>query len=376
MAWGPGETRLAVVEDGRPAEFSVARAGTVAGAVFLGRVVEVAPRIDAAFVEIGLARPGFLPGGQGLTQGSAVLVQARADGHGAKGALLTADISFAGRFLALSPLRPGFSLSRRLDAADRERLREAAAALVAEGEGVVVRTAAARASAGDLAAELAALRADWGAVDSARAGARAPALLWRPDPLARLLADHPDVVRVMVDDAAAFAAARARFGALVERGATFDDDVEEAFAAALAPVAPLPGGGRLVIERTQALTAIDVDSGPSRPADANAQAVAEIARQLRLRSIGGQIVVDFVSGGGKGSLARLAEELRRAVADDPVPTHVFGVSPLGLVEMTRERRGPALAELMLESGTRASAAAAARAALRAAVAEEIGRAHV
>ena len=99
------------------------------------------------------------------------------------------------------------------------------------------------------------------------------------------------------------------------------------------------------MEATAALTAVDVDSGGSRPADANREAVAAIARQLRLRGIGGQITVDFVSG-PKGTPYKLAAALKRAVASDPIPTHVFGVTPLGMVELTRERRGPSVAEIL------------------------------
>ncbi|HSV28329.1 MAG TPA: ribonuclease E/G, partial [Candidatus Omnitrophota bacterium] len=242
-------------------------------------------------------------------------------------------------------------------------------------EGVVVRTAAARASEADLVAELDALRADWAVIDQRRHG-KPPDVVWRPDPLAALLAEHPAVERVWVDDAAAFAAARARFGEVVARAAgdAFTlHDADEAFDQALAPSVALPCGGRVTFETTAALTAIDVDSGPAGANEANAQAVAVIARHVRLRSLGGQMAVDFVSGGGKGAIARLAAALKEAVAADPVPTHVFGVSPLGLVELTRERRGPALAELMWEVEHRPTTEAAALSALRRAMAEAAHR---
>ena len=128
-------------------------------------------------------------------------------------------------------------------------------------------------------------------------------------------------------------------------------------------VVALPSGGRLVIEPSAALTAIDVDSGSARPADANREAVREIACQLRLRRIGGQIVVDFVSG-PRGASYRLAAALKKAVATDPTPTHVFGVTPLGMVEMTRERRGAPLTELLCRRSLEPSADSVALAALR------------
>ena len=187
--------------------------------------------------------------------------------------------------------------------------------------------------------------------DGFPAAGEAPALLRRPDPLERLRA--------------AFSEARIAPNA--------HHEVDEVLAAALDPVVPLPGGGRLVIEQTAALTAIDVDSAGRRPAEANMAAVAEIARQLRLRSIGGQAVVDFVSGRDRKPLYRLAEALRQAVAADPVPTHVFGVSPLGLVELTRERHGASLAELLCRRAQAATPETLALAALRSLLAETLAR---
>lgn len=177
----------------------------------------------------------------------------------------------------------------------------------------------------------------------------APVLLRRPDPLERLRAAFPEAP--MTPDA--------------------HHEVDEVLEAALDPVVPLPGGGRLVIEQAAALTAIDVDSAGARPAEANGAAVAEIARQLRLRNIGGQVVVDFVSGRDRKPLFRLAEALKQAVVADPVPTHVFGVSPLGLVELTRERRGPSLGELLCRRSQAATPETLALAALRRLLAEAL-----
>ncbi|EME69702.1 ribonuclease G and E [Paramagnetospirillum caucaseum] len=187
--------------------------------------------------------------------------------------------------------------------------------------------------------------------DGFPASGEAPARLRRPDPLERLRAAFPEAG--IVDNA--------------------HHEVDEALAAALDPVVPLPGGGRLVIEPTAALTAMDVDSGGTRPAEANAAAVAEIARQLRLRNVGGQVVVDFVSGRDRKPLFRLAEALKQAVAADPVPTHVFGVSPLGLVELTRERRGPSLVGLLCRRAQAATPETLALAALRSLLAETLAR---
>lgn len=212
---------------------------------------------------------------------------------------------------------------------------------LSEGGGVVVRVRAeGRGGKGPLLAPQ----------DGFSAEGEAPAPLRSSDPLERLRAAFPD--------------------APVAEGHA---EVDEALEAAISPVVPLLGGGRLVIETAAALTAIDVDSGSMRPADANRAAVAGIARQLRLRNIGGQVVVDFVSGRDRKPLHRLAGELKAAVAADPVPTHVFGVSTLGLVELTRERRGPSLAELLCRRSVGPTPETLALAALRRLLAEALAR---
>lgn len=366
-SWGPGESRLALVRDGRLADLVLLRPELLAGAVVLGRVVEVAPKLGAVFVDIGQDKPGFLQG-KGLTQGAAVLVQVKADAQGGKGATLTADIQLPGRSLAYTPFRPGIAASRKLSEDKRDRLLERLEAAAVEGEGIVARTHAINAAEGELEAELATLRAAWAGIQQQAGQGNAPQVLWRPDPLARLLADNPGVARVLVDDALLLPAAKAAFSGVVEHyrdGPLFTlYDVEDAIAAALDPIVPLPCGGRVAFEPTAALTAIDVDSGGASGIEANQQAVAIIARQLRLRNIAGQMVVDFVSGGGKGALFKLVASLKQAVARDPIATHVIGVTPLGLVELTRERKGPSLAELTQDRVLGPNADAVALAALR------------
>lgn len=376
-SWGPGESRLALVSGGKLVQYTLARPDLAQGAIFLGRVVEVSKPLDAVFVDIGQDRPGFLPGAAGRGQGDALLVQVRADAQGGKGPKLTSKPSLTGRYLTYAPSRPGVTAARELRPEEAERLLAALTPLARPEEGVMLRLSAATRSAPELGYDLDCLRADWAEITEAARTAKAPARLWTPDPLLALLAENPKVERVLVDDAGAQAALRGRYGALVEihRGGPLFElyDVADAIEGALSPVVALRSGGSLTIEPTSALTAIDVDSGPSSPAKANAEAVDEIARQLRLRNLGGQVVVDFVSGGGKGAMFKLLPALKRAVARDPVPTHVIGVTPLGLVELTRERRGPSLPELMQETGTRLSPRAAALAALRLLLAEAAHR---
>ncbi|MGE5503170.1 MAG: ribonuclease E/G [Actinomycetota bacterium] len=373
VAWGPGQTRMALVEDGRVVEFALDRPDLLAGALVLGRVVEVARTLDGAFVDIGTDRPAWLQGAKalGLSVGGLITATVRSDARDAKGAVLAAPVALAGRFLTWFPGRPGVTAPRSLDPA----LVEAAGGLLQPGEGLALRPAAH--DPGQVADELARLRADWAGTHAVCRAGRAPAVLWRPHPLLRLLAEAPRVARVFVDDPALLAELRPLVpeAQLLRTGPVFElFDAEDAWTEALSPTVALPGGGRLTIEPTQALTAVDVDSGPANAAEANHAAVAALARQLRLRNIGGQLAVDFVSTKkGRGALAALAAELKQAVAADPVPTHVFGVSPLGLVELTRERRGHALGELLLESGTRPTADTVARAALARVLAEAARR---
>lgn len=300
-SWGPGQSRLALLAGERVVELVIDRSDSLTGAVFLGRVSSVDRALDAAFVEIGQDRPGFLPDAKmlGISEGAAVAVRVRADARGGKGAKLV--------------MVPDDALS-----------------------------------------------------DPA---AKPPCLLRRSHVLERLLAEHPGIVRVEVDDAAALAEARHFFPQAKRRALPeLDDIVEEA----LSPVVLLPSGGRLVMETTAALTAVDVDSGASRPVDANREAVAAIARQIRLRGIGGQITVDFVSG-PKGTPYKLAAALKRAVAADPTPTHVFGVTPLGMVELTRERRGRPAADILCRRSTELTADSVALEALRRVLAEADAR---
>lgn len=373
-SWGPGESRLALVRDGRLVDLAVIRPSLLAGAVVLGRVVELAPKMGAVFVDIGQDKPGFLQGVK-LNQGASVLVQVKADAQGLKGAVLTTEVVLSGRFIAYTPMRPGLSVPRKLSDDRRAILQERLACMMHDDEGIVARLHAVNADEPALEADLTALRGQWQQMQQGQREARAPAVLWRPDPLDRMLSDHPGVSRVLVDDDLAFAQAQARFGGLVERhrgGPVFDlYDTEDAVAACLAPVVPLPCGGRVTFQGTAALTAIDVDSGPAQPIEANQQAVSVIARQLRLRNIAGQIIVDFVSAGGKGALIKLIAALKQSISSDPTATHVIGATALGLVEMTRERRGPSLSDLMVENVALLSPQAAALRALRLVLAEAV-----
>ncbi len=343
----PFGMRAGLLADGRLLEVSLIDldAMPIRGQIWLGRVRAVDHDLDAAFVDCGLGEDGFLsareaplgpgqartaPIGQRLREGQAVIVQGRRDPQGGKGPRLTSDVALTGPCLIYRPQRQGDGLSRR--------------------------PAAMAASAAELAAEALGLRALWQAVLTGAGAAPAPARLHGPaDPVPWLLAEHlgADPGRILVADPATLARARnwlaewrpSRLERLEHAPDAFAvSGAEEQLWAALEPVVPLEGGGALIIEATAALTAIDVDGGGRRPLEVDLEAAAEIARQLRLRQLGGTIVVDFVDLASKRDRARLLSALRTALAADPVPVQAFAMSALGLVEISRQRVGPSLAE--------------------------------
>lgn len=383
-------TRVARVFDGELIDLAIEPTGrrSPVGNIYLGRALSVVPTLRAAFVDVGLARDGFLsaddareltgeaegdgplpPINQLLREGDSVLVQVARDALGDKGARLTTSISLPGRTLIYSPFRSGVALSRRItEDSERERLTNILAGMLGDGEGVIVRTNAEGAQPEEFSEELEALREVWGTVLQGADKGEAPAIVHADlGVVARAVRDYvssPETT-VLIDDADAFSDAKTYAGtvmpALVDRmslytggGSLFDrHDVEDQVAEVLEPSVPLPGGGQIIIETTAALTAIDVDSkGRNRgnPEEAavqtNIEAAAEVGRQLRLRGIGGAIVVDFIQMRRRANAERVIEALRDVLQDDPAPTDIGTISRFGLLEMTRRRSGPPLSELI------------------------------
>ena len=393
---GLGETRVAVVEDGVLREITIERPHrrSIVGAIFLGRVASVVPSMNAAFVEIGLDRAGFLgayearppsaeaprnraapPIGDSVREGESVVVQAVKDPLADKGARLSRQISLAGRYLVYAPFGGGVAISRRIaeeEARDRltDLVGEAANAEGADG-GFIVRTAAANASSGELSADIRDLGDLWAEVCAARESADPPACLFNDlGPVERSLRDYvqPDTARILIDDADALNAARSyckrhlpAFSDLLEHhsdGNLFDlFSVEDDIAAAREPRVELPSGGHIVIEATEALTAIDVNSGRATGPDnhgetillTNMEAACEVARQVRLRNIGGLIVVDFIHMSDPDRGAEVLDELRRCAVADRAPMQIGEFSQFGLVEMTRKRTRDPLPTLLSEN---------------------------
>ncbi len=346
--------------------------------IILGRVTSVQGDLDAAFIDIGEAREALLhardtaakrgtPVAQAVQEGQSVLVQVKREAEHDKGARVSARPALAGAALVFLPLGANIELSSHIkDPARRRQLGALGQALRdRHGGGLVMRSGAAAADDDDLEREAAGLWQRWRAVEDGTKAARPPQLLDPgDDPLALILREHSGLGlgRIRVDD-----------GALaVELQSALDDgrptvemyagqqplfaefDLEAQIEAALASHVALPSGGRIIIEHTQALTAVDVDSGQSGPAasqgdparlarQTNQQAAREIAAQLRLREIGGRVVIDFIPMRGKGEVAALLQELQSCLDDDPARPRLGRMSELGLVELTRRRRQPALA---------------------------------
>jgi ribonuclease G len=339
------------------------------GALHLGRVTAIDRRLGAAFVDLGSAGTGLLPlkpGAAAPEEGRALVVQIRREPRERKGPRLSAAVALAGRLLELRPggnavEAPGPTAALRATVAEQAQA----------GEGWVLRPAAAGAEVAAVAAEMAALRRRWAAI-AARAGMAKPPALLEPadDPVMAMLRERPagSWAQVLLDHRASAEALQRRCAEelpdLADRIAwqprrdwePVFADLREQLLEALEPDVPLAGGGWIRIEATTALTAIDVNSGDVGGAGGtgalrrvNEAAAQAIARQLRLRNIGGLVVIDFIDMESRRERGTVAEALRRALARDPAPCTVGAMSGFGLVEMTRRRRGRSLSETFAEA---------------------------
>ena len=376
----PGETRIALLDGAAVVELRHHRAGreSIVGNLYLGRVTRLLSGANGAFIDIGEERPGFLnagdarpdahgpvsPIGRYVTEGAAVLVQVSRDALHRKGPRLTLRPSLVGRTVVFSPGRGGVEVSRRITGkAERARLARLLGEAGDGGDGFTLRSAAQGAAADRILGDMADLRDAWGQARRLSEKTSPPACLWTaPEPLAAAVADHPGLRRVVIDDAETLAAARRLMAGSDAALEPYRDDppifesfaveaaLEEAFEARLT----LPSGGALIIEETHALCAIDVDGGGATGSASslrvNLEAAEAIARQLRLRAIGGVIVIDFLRLGKRDHRRRVIAALAAALADDREAVAPEGFSRLGLVEMRRRRRRPSLAEILGEPG--------------------------
>jgi len=373
----------ALLTDERVDELIVAQGRYQIGDVYLGTVENVLPGIDAAFVNIGESeKNGFIhvtdlgplrlkKGAAGITEllepRQKVLVQVMKEPTGTKGPRLTGNLALPGRYLVLQPHGQGVNISRRINSeGERNRLRALGVLVKPPGAGLLIRTEADGISEDLLIDDLEALLRQWEAIQQAADTAAPPVLLNRDeDFIHRVLRDHvgPDLVRVVVNDSAAVERVSSFLGqegtnVLVEAHNEPTELLEHyrvnaAIRDALRPRVDLPSGGYVIIEPTEALTVIDVNSGSfTRSANArqtvlwtNCEAAIEIARQLKLRNIGGVIIIDFIDMESRRDQLQLLEHFTTAVRDDSARPQIAQLTELGLVELTRKRQGQNIYEL-------------------------------
>ncbi|MBM3392480.1 MAG: ribonuclease G [Betaproteobacteria bacterium] len=391
----PQETRVALMQGGIVQELHIERTASrgLVGNVYFGRVVRVLPGMQSAFIDIGLERTAFLHvadiwgerqngnGGEGprpiekiLSEGQNLIVQVLKDPIGSKGARLSTQISIAGRLLVYLPQEKHIGISQRIEGeAEREQLREKLQQLVPADEsgGFIVRTMAEKAGDEELASDIAYLRKRWAEARNAAAGARPPALLYQDLTLGqRLLRDlaTPETTRIVIDSRENFQKLTAfaqeympqlmpLFTHYTGERPLFDlHGVEDEIQKALARRVELKSGGYLIIDQTEAMTTIDVNTGGfvgSRNFDdtifkTNLEAAQTIARQLRLRNLGGIIILDFIDMDNEEHKAAVLAELDKALSRDHTRMSVNGFTALGLVEMTRKRTRESLAHVLCE----------------------------
>ena len=385
----PRETRVAVVAAGVVQELLIERTSGrgLVGNIYMGRVARVLPGMQSAFIDVGLERAAFLhvadiwenrepgkPIEKILAEGQPMQVQVVKDPIGSKGARLSTQVSLAGRLLVYLPHDPHIGISQRIeDESGRAQLRDRLKELLPAEEkgGFIVRTLAQAASEDELGADLGYLRHLWATIRERSLGAEPPQLLYQDLSLAqRVLRDMVGAAtaRVLVDSRENYqklaAFAQGYMPQLIARIEHYTGErplfelynVEDEIERALSRRVELKSGGYLIIDQTEAMTTIDVNTGGfvgSRNFDdtifkTNLEAAQAIARQLRLRNLGGIIVLDFIDMQSDAHRAAVLEEFKRALARDRTRITVNGFTALGLVEMTRKRTRESLAHVLCE----------------------------
>ena len=365
--------RAAILVDDRLVEIRDADRDdpAVTGALFAGRVTSVDAKLNAAFVDCGLPRPALLVGKdaraaagsaerlpirQLVQEGQRLILQGVREAAGDKGARVTSDLKLFGYALVFSPLGQTAEASQQGGRRQGEALRERGRTLFPDGRTALRRHAAALSDAA-LLAEADRLAARWRRLEVTARSARPGRLPETESPLERLARSLVDVGeatlevadRILLLELERLLATAETMPPWTVRGLAADEPafaqtgVDAELERAVGPEVPLGRGGRLLIEPTAACVAIDVDGGGRAPLDADLDAAAEIARQVRLRNLGGTIVVDFVDLPSRPERQRLEEALRKAFRQDPAPVEIHQMSSLGIVQLSRARRGAPLA---------------------------------
>ena len=387
-------THIATLEGRTMVEYTVAKAADetnqIDGNIYVGRIQNVLPGMELAFVDIGIPKNAVLYRGdislsdddiegpatndkrieQMIKSGQTIICQVTKNAIGAKGARLTQEVSLPGRFAVLVPNSSTIGISKRLPDGERRRLRKIIDDVKPERHGIIIRTAAEGVVADDLARDVTSLCEKWDAIEAEVAKSNQPRLVYRDLDLAvRVLREelNDDFRGVIIDDADLYNKVRDYVLAvnpeLADRIEFYDRSAEELplferyfvheqLHRALDRKVFLPSGGSLIIERTEALTVVDVNTGKNVGTTNleetvfrnNLEAAEEVARQLRLRDIGGIIVIDFIDMETKSHREAVASALRQALSRDKTRTQVFDISELGLVEMTRKRVNEGLLE--------------------------------
>ena len=384
--------QVALLEDGVLVEHFVSRAGSesLMGNIYLGRVQNVLPSMEAAFVDIGKGRNAVLYAGEvnwdaaglagkarrietALSGGDTMLVQVSKDPVGQKGARLTTQISLPGRFLVYVPGGGATGISRKLPDTERKRLKSILDRIVPEDAGVIIRTAAEGVAEEELARDVDRLKAQWEEISrQAEKKSNAPLLLSaEPDTLIKVVRDlfNSDISRLVLDGEGAYESVAAYINAvapeLANRVSRHDGPndvfaayrIDEQIAKALERKVHLPSGGSLVIDRTEAMTVIDVNTGKYTGSGGNLEetvtknnleAADEVVRQLRLRDIGGIIVVDFIDMVLESNRELVMRRLTECLGRDRTRHQVAEVTSLGLIQMTRKKMGTGLVEAFSE----------------------------
>ena len=383
-----GLDQIAILEDGLLVEHYVARRtqSSMVGNIYLGRVQNVLPSMEAAFVDVGRGRNAVLYAGEvnwdavgmegkprrieaALKSGDPVLVQVTKDPIGHKGARLTSQITLAGRYLVLIPGGSMMGISRKLPDKERARLKKILKAVVPSGSGVIVRTAAEGATEEQIRDDVARLTRQWEDIEKKRTNTKsAPALLrGEPELAVRVVRDifNEDFSKLVIEGRDTYATVKEYVDELspelsdrVEQWVGTDDvfhahRIDEQLAKGMDRKVWLPSGGTLIIDRTEAMTVIDVNTGKFIGAGGtleetvtrnNLEAAEEIVRQLRLRDIGGIVIIDFVDMVLESNRDLVLRRLVECLGRDRTRHQVTEITSLGLVQMTRKRVGEGLVE--------------------------------
>ncbi len=384
------ELRVAIVDGQKLIDIDIESAGREQrkGNIYKGVITRIEPSLEACFVNYGEERHGFLPFKEvarayfkegvdvrtasikdALREGQEIIIQIEKEERGQKGAALTSFISLAGRYLVLMPNNPrGGGVSRRIEGEDRQELREAMGQLeVPEGMSIIARTAGIGRDAVELQWDLNYLMQLWKAIDEAANSNSAPLLIYLESSLViRAIRDYfqPDIGEILIDTDDIFEQAQAFMSVVMPdnlpRVKRYQDDVplfsrfqiEHQIETAYSRTVPLPSGGAIVIDHTEALVSVDVNSArATRGSDieetatrTNLEAAEEIGRQMRLRDLGGLIVIDFIDMESAKSQKDVENRLRDALRHDRARVQMGKISKFGLMEMSRQRLRPALSE--------------------------------